>query len=256
MKLRVHFKTSFQRNSFSSFLKINFTGNVYKPEEGLVWPVKKLFEKLNTPCFSWEVNWTSWCFISYFWKIYLADVRSPTPIIAHLVYCRFNWAIFLTPFSAFYEYSRNARRVLWKLARETPAPEDWVFRETNMATVRETFDTCVVKLDPKWHYLDFRKSDLISVGSLTHCLTLGFIYGLNILGCGMAFLSFSSCKQIKTSQQFFQSQLFCKQKNNIHVTCCGHCCFLAFHNRSHQTGLVISPGRAHIELSHDLKHKL
>ena len=69
--------------------------------------------------------------------------------MAHLVYCRFNRAIFLTPFSAFYEYSRNARRVLWKLARETPAPEDWVFRETNMATVRETFVTYVVKLDPK-----------------------------------------------------------------------------------------------------------
>ena len=31
---------------------------------------------------------------------------------------------------------------------------------------------------------------------------------------------------------------------------------LAFHDQSHQTGLVISPGRAHLELSHDLKHKL
>ena len=88
------------------------------------------------------------------------------------------------------------------------------------------------------------------------CIFFTYIFVFGAQRLIIAFLSFSSCKQIKTSQQFFQSQLFCKQKNNIHVTCCGHCCFLAFHNRSHQTGLVISPGRAHIELSHDLKHKL
>ena len=88
------------------------------------------------------------------------------------------------------------------------------------------------------------------------CIFFTYIFVFGAQRLIIAFLSFSSCKQIKTSQQFFQSQLFCKQKNNIHVTCCGHCRFLAFHNRSHQTGLVISPGRAHIELSHDLKHKL
>ena len=31
---------------------------------------------------------------------------------------------------------------------------------------------------------------------------------------------------------------------------------LGFHNQSHQTGLITSPGRALLELSHDLKHKL
>ena len=88
------------------------------------------------------------------------------------------------------------------------------------------------------------------------CIFFTYIFVFGAQRLIIAFLSFSSCTQIKTSQQFFQSQLFCKQKNNIHVTCCGHCCFLAFHNLSHQTGLVISPERAHIELSHDLKHKL
>ena len=55
----------------------------------------------------------------------------------------------------------------------------------NMATVWKRV-TRVVKLDLKGHYLDFRNSDLISIGSLTYSLTLGFIYGLNIHGCGMA----------------------------------------------------------------------
>ena len=31
---------------------------------------------------------------------------------------------------------------------------------------------------------------------------------------------------------------------------------MGFHNQSHQTGLITSPGRALLELSHDLKHKL
>ena len=58
------------------------------------------------------------------------------------------------------------------------------------------------------------------------CIFFTYIFVFGAQRLIIAFLSFSSCKQIKTSQQFFQSQLFCKQKNNIHVTCCGHCCFL------------------------------
>ena len=43
--------------------------------------------------------------------------------------------IFLTPFSAFYEYSRNTKRVLGKPTRETHAPiERLGSNETNMAT--------------------------------------------------------------------------------------------------------------------------
>ena len=34
--------------------------------------------------------------------------------------------------------------------------------------------------------MDLRDSDLISIGSLTYSLTLGFIYGLNVHGCGKA----------------------------------------------------------------------
>ena len=92
--------------------------------------------------------------------------------------------IFLTPFTAFYDYSWNARRVVWKLASETHPPEDWVLREKPIWRQIRLCDMFVVKLDPKWHYLDLRNSDLISIGSLTHSLTLGFIYGLNIHGCG------------------------------------------------------------------------
>ena len=61
-------------------------------------------------------------------------------------------------------------------------------------------DTSAVKWDTEWHYLGlsteyranflgiylyFRNSDLISIGSLTHSLTLDFIYGLNNHGCDM-----------------------------------------------------------------------
>ena len=65
-----------------SFFKVNVTGNIYKPERQ-VWPVKILFEKFNTRLFQLG-SWTSWCFISYYWRRYLVDVRSPTPIMAHL----------------------------------------------------------------------------------------------------------------------------------------------------------------------------
>ena len=65
-----------------SFFKINVTGNIYKPERQ-VWPVKILFEKFNTRLFQLG-SWTSWCFISYYWRRYLVDVRSRTPSMAHL----------------------------------------------------------------------------------------------------------------------------------------------------------------------------
>ena len=165
-----------------SFFKINVTGNIYKPERQ-VWPVKILFEKFNTRLFQLG-SWTSWCFISYYWRRYLVDVRSPTPIMAHLhslfhlgVHCgavsgervKLSPLIFffvnlsaalyylnawkkqaiwlflficLTPLTAFYEYSWNARRVLWKLARETHTPEDWVPRETNMAANQTVQHVC------------------------------------------------------------------------------------------------------------------
>ena len=62
-------------------------------------------------------------------KRYLVDGH-PSPIMAHHLVFLFD-ALYS---NEFYECSRNARRVLWKLARETHAPEDWVLRETNMAT--------------------------------------------------------------------------------------------------------------------------
>lgn len=42
------------------------------------------------------------------------------------------------------------------------------------------------KIGPKVTFLDFRNSDLISIGSLTCSLTLGFIHGAKIHGCSIA----------------------------------------------------------------------
>ena len=68
-----------------SFFKINVTGNIYKPER-LVWQVncsQNIVWKVQYALFQLG-SWTSWCFTSYYWKRYLVDVRSPTPIMAHL----------------------------------------------------------------------------------------------------------------------------------------------------------------------------
>ena len=62
--------------------------------------------------------------------------------------------------------------------RKTGSQEKPIWRQIRLC------NTSVVKLDPKWHYLDLRDSDLISIVSLTHSLTLGFIYGLNVHECG------------------------------------------------------------------------
>ena len=42
------------------------------------------------------------------------------------------------------------------------------------------------KIRPKVTFLDFSNSDLISIGSLTYSLTLGFIHGIKIHGCRIA----------------------------------------------------------------------
>ena len=44
------------------------------------------------------------------------------------------------------------------------------------------------------------------------CIFFTYIFVFGAQGLIIAFLSFSYRKQIKTSQQFFQSQLFCKQQ--------------------------------------------
>ena len=90
-----------------SFFKVNVTSNIYKSER-LVWPVKILIFNFS-PALYYLNAWKK----QAIWRFLF---------------------IFLTPLTAFYEYSWNARRVLWRLARETHAPEDWVLRETNMAT--------------------------------------------------------------------------------------------------------------------------
>ena len=146
----------------------------------MVWPVKRYCLK------SWicVVSTGKLEFLMLYFLLLekISSWRSPTPIMAH-------------PGLTWYRFLRVKRvlRVLEK--RETSSVEarardsrarGLVLRETNMATVGETCDSCVVKLDPKWHFLDLRNSNLVSIDNLTYSLTLGFIYGLNIHGCGMA----------------------------------------------------------------------
>ena len=58
--------------------------------------------------------------------------------------------IFLTPLSASYEYSRDAKRVLRKLARETQAQIERLGSKRNQyGDGLTTQNTCVVKLDLK-----------------------------------------------------------------------------------------------------------
>ena len=148
----------------------------------MVWPVKKYVWKLEYALFQ-PGSWNSWCFISYYWKRFPVDGLL---LRLWLTWYRYTSLFFWVLQGVLPEYSRNARRVLWKLARETHAPEDQFPQRNQYGDGRQVCDTCVVKLDPKWHYLDLRNSNLISIGNLTHSLTLGFIYGLNIHGCGMA----------------------------------------------------------------------
>ena len=78
-----------------------------------------LFEKLNMRCFNREVGILDALFLiigkDFQLTVSHSDYGSPGTGI--LVY-------FSEFFSAFYEYPRNARRVLWKLARGTYAQED------------------------------------------------------------------------------------------------------------------------------------
>ena len=73
-----------------------------------------LFEKLNMRCFNREAGILDALFLiigkDFQLTVSHSDYRSPGTGF---------WGL-----RAFYEYSRNARRVLWKLARETHAPED------------------------------------------------------------------------------------------------------------------------------------
>ena len=80
-----------------------------------------LFEKLNMRCFNWEVGILDALFL-IIGKDFLLTVSHSdygSPVTGILVY----FSEFFIAFQ-FYENSRNARRVLWKLARETHAPED------------------------------------------------------------------------------------------------------------------------------------
>ena len=133
-----------------------------------------MFEKLNTRCFNWEVGLLDALFLI---TEKISSWRSPTPIMAHLA-----WFSCLT-------HSSRVLRVLQK--RETSAVEaparNSRARGLGLKTNQYGDKKCtsVVKLETEWHYLDFRNSDLISIGSLTHSLTLDFIYDFNIHGCGM-----------------------------------------------------------------------
>ena len=70
--------------------------------------------------------------------------------------------------------------------REAHAPIETGFQtETNMAAYMSTKHVCG-KIGPKVKFLDFSNSDLISIGSLTYSLTLGFIHGTKIHGCRIA----------------------------------------------------------------------
>ena len=73
-----------------------------------------LFEKLNMRCFNREAGILDALFLiigkDFQLTVSHSDYRSPGTGFRGL--------------RAFYEYSRNARRVLWKLARETHAPDD------------------------------------------------------------------------------------------------------------------------------------
>ena len=157
-----------------------------------VWPDKRLFEKLNTCCFNREVGILDALFLI------IGDDFQLT--VSHSDYCSSIWYTihsFLVLYWTDQVYFPDALQLVLQVLekRETSAVEARArdsrarglkLRETNMATVGGTCDTCVVKLDPKWHYLDLRNSNLISIGSLTHSPILGSIYGLNIYGCGMA----------------------------------------------------------------------
>ena len=81
---------------------------------------------------------------------------------------------------------KRAKRAFWKLAWEAHAPIKTGFqKETNMAAYMSTKHVCR-KIRPKVTFLDFSNSDLLSIGSLTYSLTLGFIHGIKIHGCRIA----------------------------------------------------------------------
>ena len=85
-----------------------------------------------------------------------------------------------------YECSKNARSEHFESSREDHAPIKTGFqRGTNMAAYMSTKHVSG-KIGPKVTLLDFRNSDLISIGSLTYSLTLGFIHGIRIHGCTIA----------------------------------------------------------------------
>ena len=95
--------------------------------------------------------------------------------------------IVLTPLSASYEYSRDAKRVLRKLARETHALIERLGSKRNQyGDGLTTQDTCVVKIGSKVTKLDFWNSDLSFSTSFTYSSTLGFIDDLKILARGLA----------------------------------------------------------------------
>ena len=84
----------------------------------------------------------------------------------------------------FYQHSKNAKRV--HVARDSRANWDWVLKETNMAAEwlkQKHVDFWCLQLDI---IIDFKNSDLTSIGSFTHSSTPGVICGLNIHGRDMA----------------------------------------------------------------------
>ena len=90
------------------------------------------------------------------------------------------------PFSRLLVLEKRAKRAFRKLAREAHAPIKTGFqKETNMAAYMSTKHVCG-KIRPKVTFLDFSNSDLLSIGSLTYSLTLGFIHGIKIHGCTIA----------------------------------------------------------------------
>ena len=69
-------------------------------------------------------------------------------------------------------------------ARDSRANWDWALKAIKWR--RSMQNMCVVKLDRKVTFLDSRYSYITSIGSLTYSSTLGFIFGVEIHGRGLA----------------------------------------------------------------------
>ena len=148
---RPHFKgiTIIYRVIAFLFFEINVTGSIYKPEEGWSDQSRDIVWKVEYALFQ-PGSWNSCCFISYYWKRFPVD---GLPLRLSLT-----WYRFLRVKGVLRVLEKRETSYVEARARDSRA-RGLVLRETNMATVEETCDSCVVKLDPKWQFLDLRNSN-------------------------------------------------------------------------------------------------